>query len=117
MSKKNNKPRSTFDLSFNEYIKKFFDTYYVYIPDSTGKYNNCHTTTDFLDALDYAYGVGKFRISSDNGFLFAFNPDDYSDKDCKRAGFLEPFDFVTHNLLTAYELDIWKKKIREEEMY
>ena len=123
MSKKSTKKaKSIFDLnrsnlSFNEILQKQFPKYQVFLPDSEGKFEKCHETCQFLDACYYAYGVGKFLMTSDNGFSCEFDPDNYTEKDIKKAGYFEAFDFFVHNVLASYELDVWKKMIREKEMF
>lgn len=92
--------------------------YYVYLPIE-GEYRSSpgYEDSSIFKCLDYAYGVGTFRITSNHGFQVTFNPEDYSEKDIKRAGYLESFDFITHNILTKKELDIWKIYVRNEDMY
>ena len=113
MSKTTKKPKSDFNLFAHSLIPPMdLSTYYIYCPDAEGKLEKLGEFNTIVDALLWAYGINQFTIKNDSGFFYSFNSDDFNIKQIHNAGFVEAFDFVTHNLLTDYELNNFKVKIR-----
>lgn len=116
MSKTKKTPKSEFNLLAKSLISPI-DTsdYYILCPDAEGKLEECGKFETIVDALLWAYGINQFTIQNKCGLFYSFNSDDFTMKQVRNAGYIEPFDFVTHNLLTDYELNNFKVRLRTYE--
>ena len=113
MSKTNKKTKSDFNLFSKSLLSPIdISTYYIYCPDIEGKLEKMGEFETIVDALLWVYGINEFTIENKEGLFYSFNSEDFTIKQIHNAGFIEAFDFVTHNLLTDYELNNFKIRIR-----
>lgn len=116
---KSKKTKSSFDLknkSYNQLIlESFVPCTYEILCNGTYGLESMGTFDNIVDALLFAYGLSEFVIKNDKRLYYQFISDKFTLKQVHNAGFIEPFDFVTHNLLTESELDNFKIRLRTYE--